>query len=82
MSIKPRATNSACSREELVGVKVWSFDTVIGESAFGQEMRKVSFGVRQVNTTHRRKDGSVFPVELRARSDLLGWRPRRHRHRA
>jgi len=56
------------SREELLTMRVWDIDTVMTESIwpkFAEEIR--SGGTLSGEYFHRRKDGSVFPVEVNAR---------------
>ncbi len=55
-------------REELVGMIPDNFDVGVDRSLLGQMRSRLNAGeVIAFDTLHRRKDGSVFPVELRVR---------------
>jgi PAS domain S-box-containing protein len=63
------------SREELVGRTVFEFDPGLDRSLVSQNRARLEVGeVLVFDTWHRRKDGSVFPVEIRVRSFWQGKR--------
>ena len=54
------------SREELVGMQPRDFDAGLDEPAIARLAERASAGQRVTfETRHRRKDGTVFPVEIR-----------------
>jgi len=54
------------SREELVGMHPRDFDVALDEGAIRQLAERARAGERMTfETQHRRKDGTVFPVEIR-----------------
>ena len=64
------ANDAACqslgySQEELIGMHVWEFDPNFPMDAWPSlwtELKKT--GIVNLETHHRRKDGSIFPVEV------------------
>ena len=55
------------TREELIGKHPWDFDPDFPPealAAFNEEM--TTKGIVQIESSHRRKDGTVFPVEVTA----------------
>jgi len=57
------------NREELIGMAPYDFDVNAAPSAPDQMVAQLDAGeVITFDTQHRRKDGSVFPVEVRIRS--------------
>ena len=67
------------SREELVGMHPRDFDAGLLDEASIERMRRLigSGEVTTFETRHRRKDGTVFPVEIRAAKFKQGGQ-RRH----
>ena len=56
------------SREELIGMHPRDFDVGLAEPALARLAQRVGAGEAVTfETLHRRKDGTVFPVEIRAR---------------
>jgi two-component system cell cycle sensor histidine kinase/response regulator CckA len=56
------------SREELIGRTAFDFDPSLDHSFVGQNRARLDAGeVLVFDTQHRRKDGTVFPVEIRVR---------------
>lgn len=52
-------------REELCAMSVYDFDPCFTPSGWAEHRRKVyAEGSRTIETCHRRKDGTVFPVEV------------------
>ena len=66
------------SREELIGMHPREFDVGLDEASMRGLRRRITAGeTLTFETRHRRKDGTVFPVEIRAgRFEQEG----RHRH--
>jgi PAS domain S-box-containing protein len=63
------------SREELIGMTPYDFDVGFGRSFHDQMRARLDAGeVIAIDTRHRRKDGSVFPVEVRIRPFWQGER--------
>jgi PAS domain S-box-containing protein len=66
------------TREELIGMMPHDFDPALGvEDAFIQSIMKERLDAGEVfafETSHRRKDGTFFPVEVRIRPFLHGGR--------
>jgi PAS domain S-box-containing protein len=64
------ANEQACrslgyTREELCAMGVYDFDPCFTPSGWAEHRRKVyAEGSRTIETCHRRKDGTVFPVEV------------------
>ena len=55
------------SREELIGMHPRDFDVGLDEAAIERLRQRVNAGeILTFETRHRRKDGTVFPVEIRA----------------
>ena len=55
------------SREELIGMHPREFDVVQDETSIGQLAQRSRAGeIITFETRHRRKDGTVFPVEIRS----------------
>ena len=54
------------SREELIGMHPREFDVGLDEPSIGQLAQRAGAGeIITLETRHRRKDGSAFPVEIR-----------------
>jgi PAS domain S-box-containing protein len=63
------------SREELIGMRPRDFDASLEEASIERLMQRVSAGETiTFETRHRRKEGSVFPVEIRASQFEQGGR--------
>ncbi len=63
------------SREELIGMSPYNFDVGTDHSFIDQMNARLDAGeVIAFDTQHRRKDGSVFPVEVRVRPFWQGER--------
>ena len=63
------------SREELIGMHPRDFDVGLDEVAIERMKDRIAAGkVSTFETCHRRKDGTVFPVEIRARQFEEGGR--------
>jgi PAS domain S-box-containing protein len=57
------------TREELIGMHPREFDAALNEASIAQLARRVGEGETVTfETLHRRKNGIVFPVEIRARN--------------
>ena len=62
-------------RDELIGVNPMDFDPDLDEAHLRQNLERLNAGeILTLETHHRRKDGRVFPVEIRLRSFLQGDR--------
>jgi PAS domain S-box-containing protein len=67
--------NLGYSREELIGMKPADFDADLDPEALQNVSRRIGAGdIVTIETHHRRKDGTVFPVELRLRQVRQGGR--------
>ena len=68
--------NLGYTREEIIGKTVFDFDAALDPEFLDQNIRpRIEAGESVTfETRHRRKDGSVFPVELRARAFRIGGR--------
>lgn len=56
------------SREELIGMHPRDFDAALDPTSMQRIQQQIAAGeVATFETRHRRKDGTVFPVEIRAR---------------
>lgn len=65
--------NLGYSRHELIGMKPSDFDVDLDAKAMQRVAERISPGeIITIETHHRRKDGTVFPVELRLRQVLQG----------
>jgi two-component system cell cycle sensor histidine kinase/response regulator CckA len=63
------------SREELIGMSPSVFDTGFDAGALCQATERSKTGESfAFDTHHRRKDGTLFPVEVRVRSFVMGGR--------
>ena len=63
------------SREELMGMTPYNFDAITDPTFLDQMEARLNTGeVIAFDTVHRRKDGSVFPVEVRVRPFWQGQR--------
>jgi PAS domain S-box-containing protein len=63
------------SREELIGLTAHDFDVGLDALEIDQKLVQTEAGeVTSFDSLHRRKDGSVFPVEIRGRQLWLGER--------
>jgi PAS domain S-box-containing protein len=61
------------SREEMIGMRPRDFDAGLDAESFARIGERVTSGETVTfETLHRRKDGTVFPVEVRARQFQLG----------
>ena len=64
------------SREEMIGMRPRDFDAALDQASIARIGERVTSGETVTfETLHRCKDGTVFPVEVRARQFLLGARP-------
>ncbi len=64
------------SREEMIGMHPGDFDAYLDEASIARIGERIEAGETVTfETLHRRKDGTVFPVEVRARQFSLGPRP-------
>jgi PAS domain S-box-containing protein len=64
------------SREEMIGMHPRDFDAALDQALIAQIGERVSSGETVTfETQHRRKDGTVFPVEVRARQFKNGPHP-------
>ena len=53
------------SNEELLQLKIWNIDFSLNEKLWKKQQNKCqSAGASTIETTHRRKDGTEFPVEV------------------
>jgi PAS domain S-box-containing protein len=67
--------NLGRSREELIGMTTAEFDAYLDDATMRTVMERVAAGETiTFETRHRRKDGTVFPVEVRARRVHYGER--------
>jgi PAS domain S-box-containing protein len=67
--------NLGYSRQELIGMKPADFDADLDAQALQRVSNRIGPGdIVTIETHHRRKDGTVFPVELRLRQVLQGGR--------
>ncbi|HYY27323.1 MAG TPA: PAS domain S-box protein [Chthoniobacterales bacterium] len=65
--------NLGYSRDEMIGMHPRDFDAALDESLIARIGERVRRGETVTfETQHRRKDGTVFPVEVRARQFRLG----------
>ena len=63
------------AREELIGMTPGDFDAELGADALRRVRERLAAGeIVTLETQHRRKDGTVFPVEVRGRQIRLGDR--------
>ena len=66
-------------REELIGLRPHDFDVGLDEAAIQKLRQRIALGeTLTFETRHQRKDGSIFPVEVRAVQFEQGARGRRH----
>jgi PAS domain S-box-containing protein len=64
------------SREEMIGMRPRDFDVPLDEASLERIGERIKAGETVTfETLHRRKDGGVFPVEVRARQFPLGASP-------
>jgi PAS domain S-box-containing protein len=64
------------SREEMIGMHPRDFDAGLDPASIARIGERIESGETVTfETLHRRKDGTVFPVEVRARQFPLGARP-------
>jgi PAS domain S-box-containing protein len=64
------------SREEMIGMHPRDFDAGLDEASIARIGERVNTGETVTfESLHRRKDGTVFPVEIRARQFQQGARP-------
>src|SRR5215471_7736979 len=64
------------SREELIGMRPRDFEPALDQASLARIGERIKAGETVTfETLHRRKDGTVFPVEVRARQFPLGARP-------
>jgi two-component system cell cycle sensor histidine kinase/response regulator CckA len=63
------------AREELIGTSLSLFDAGFAEAAVSRFSERLETGEPiAFDTHHRRKDGTLFPVEVRVRSFVMGGR--------
>jgi PAS domain S-box-containing protein len=63
------------TRDELIGMSPYDFDVDVDRAALAQFGARLDAGeVFAFDTRHRRRDGTVFPVEVRVRSFWEGGR--------
>ncbi|HVN46629.1 MAG TPA: PAS domain S-box protein, partial [Steroidobacteraceae bacterium] len=69
VDVNPHACESlGYTREELIGMHPRMFDAGLDESGIERLRQRVATGeMLTFETSHRRKDGTVFPVEIRSR---------------
>lgn len=64
------------SRQELLGLRLWDIDPVFTqerwEAEWAQYQTDGQVGMKHLETWHRRKDGSVFPIEVSAKHIAFG----------
>jgi len=60
------------SREELLHLQIWDWDADMTEERVRWEFRDLSKINCYFKTRHRRKDGSIFPVEISATGTEIG----------
>src|SRR5215467_9782352 len=64
------------SREEMIGMRPSDFEPALDQASLERIGERIRAGETVAfETLHRRKDGTVFPVEVRARQFPLGARP-------
>jgi PAS domain S-box-containing protein len=64
------------SQEGMIGMHPRDFDAALDEASLQRIGKRIKAGETVTfETLHRRKDGTVFPVEVRARQFPLGARP-------
>jgi len=64
------------SREEMIGMRPRDFEPALDQASLERIGERIKAGETVTfETLHRRKDGTVFPVEVRARQFPLGARP-------
>lgn len=76
----PYVNEQACrslgyTREELARLYLWEIDPIFPKERYEEEWasyRKGQLGTQHIETCHRRKDGSVFPVEVASKHFWLG----------
>lgn len=73
----PYVNDQACrtlgySRDELMRLNLWDIDPNFAQESWGPHWEKVSkSGGAQLERLHRRKDGSVFPVEISSKNVVI-----------
>ncbi len=64
------------TREELMQLRLWDIDPVFPKERWTTEWQRFQEnrhgGIQQVETSHRRKDGSVFPVSISSKHLWFG----------
>ncbi|MBI5691214.1 MAG: PAS domain S-box protein [Verrucomicrobia bacterium] len=63
------------TREELMRMRIFDIDPIYPTAQWDEDWRQFSSGAisgNQIETTHRRKDGSMFPVEISSRHFHFG----------
>ena len=63
------------TREELLAMNLWGIDPLVSPEAFVDAFRLLPEGPLTLESQHQRKDGSIFPVEIRLSSITLQGEP-------
>ena len=56
--------NLGYAKEDLVRMKVFDIDPALSPEKWTRHVRGIATGSRTIETSHRRKDGTTFPVEI------------------
>jgi PAS domain S-box-containing protein len=75
IEVNQRACNSlGYTREELLGMSIFDLEVDLDEDSIKKNWQPGNNGPRTIRGTHRRKDGTTFPVEVRADNFEYGGR--------